>query len=150
MSAHRHPATPARILTTAADHIERVGLYQGDYLWQPGQLGDFAPCTVLHAWGRGVRAVRPRWSLHGEPWDVFQQAVADSLVILSDHINGRPVPSIRWKKLRLPEDAYRRTVLWCWGDAPERTTGEAAAMIRAAAVRCLSDVDHGASGCPAP
>ncbi|WP_223006799.1 DUF6197 family protein [Streptomyces roseirectus] len=151
MSAHRRPATSARILTTtAAAHIERVGLYQGDHLWQPGRMGDSAPCTVPHAWERGVRAARPRWSARGEPWDVFHQALADSLTILSDHINGRAVPSVRWRKLRLTENAYRRTVLWCWGDAPERTTDEAAVMIRAAAARCLCDVDHGISGCPTP
>ncbi|MDX3387549.1 DUF6197 family protein [Streptomyces niveiscabiei] len=148
MSARHRPATPSRILTTAANHIERVGLYQGDHLWQPGRMGDAAPCTVLHAWERGVRAARPRWTVRGEPWEVFHQALADSLVVLSDHINGRAVPSLRWRKLRLTEDAYRRTVLWCWGDAPERTTDEAAAMIRAAAARCLSGADHVVSDCP--
>ncbi|MET8980988.1 DUF6197 family protein [Streptomyces sp. NPDC004539] len=150
MPARRQPATPARILTAAANHIERVGLYQGDHLWQPGRMGGAAPCTVLHAWERGVRVARPRWSAHREQWDVFRQALADSLVVLSDHVNGRAVPSLRWRKLRLAEDAYRRTVLWCWGDAPERTTDEAAAMIRAAAGRCLSDADHVTVGCSAP
>ncbi|QHC26398.1 DUF6197 family protein [Streptomyces sp. GS7] len=118
MPHRRIAATPARILTAAADHIERVGLYQGDHLWQPGRMGDTAPCTVLHAWERGVRSARPRWSVRGEPWNVFHRALADSLVVLSNHINGRPVSGVRWRKLRLTEDAYRRTLLWCWGDEP--------------------------------
>ncbi|WP_338684535.1 DUF6197 family protein [Streptomyces acidiscabies] len=147
MPSRKPNATPVRILTTAANHIERVGLYQGDHLWQPGRMGDTAPCTVLHAWERGVRTSRPRWSVRGEPWDVFHRALADSLVVLSDHINGRAVPSLRWRRLRLTEDAYRRTVLWCWGDVPERTTDEAAELLRAAAARCLSDADHGISDC---
>ena len=142
MPPQKPRATPARILTAAADHIERVGLYQGDHLWQPGRMSDAAPCTVLHAWERGVRAARPRWSVRGEPWDIFHRALSDSLVMLSDHLNGRRVPSVRWRKLRLSEDAYRRTVLWCWGDEPERTTAEAAVMIRAAAAQCLSGADH--------
>ncbi|MFF8432812.1 DUF6197 family protein [Streptomyces bacillaris] len=146
---YRKPhATPARILTAAADHIERVGLYQGDHLWQPGRMGDTAPCTVLHAWERGVRSARPRWSVRGEPWDIFQRALADSLVVLSNHINGRPVSGVRWRKLRLTEDAYRRTLLWCWGDAPERTTAEAVAMIRTAAALHPSDGDHTTPDCP--
>lgn len=91
MPASWRPATPTRILTAAADHIERVGLYQGDHLWKPGRMSDAAPCTVLHAWERGVRAARPRWSVRGEAWDIFHRALADSLVILTDHINGRPV-----------------------------------------------------------
>ncbi|MFC8894469.1 DUF6197 family protein [Streptomyces cinereoruber] len=143
----KYRATPARILTAAADHIERVGLYQGDHLWQPGRMGDNAPCTVLHAWGRGVRAVRPRWSERGESWDIFQRALTDSLVVLTNHINGRPVSDVRWRKLRLTEDAYRRTMLWCWGDEPERTTAEAAAVIRAAAALHQSDGDHSIQGC---
>ncbi|MFD5553736.1 DUF6197 family protein [Streptomyces sp. NPDC127068] len=141
-------ATSARILTAAAAHIERVGLYQGDHLWQPGRMGGTAPCTVLHAWDRGVRAARPRWSVRGEPWNIFQRALTDSLTVLSDHINGRPVPGVRWRKLRLTEDAYRRTMLWCWGDEPERTTAEAAAMIRTAAAHCPSDGDHSNPSCP--
>jgi hypothetical protein len=141
-------AIPARILTAAADHVERVGLYQGDHLWKPGRMGDTAPCTVLHAWERGVRAARPRWSVRGEPWDIFHRALADSLVVLSNHINGRPVSAIRWHKLRFTEDAYRRTLLWCWGDAPGRTTAEAAAMLRAAAALYSSDADHDIRGCP--
>ncbi|MFJ8953482.1 DUF6197 family protein [Streptomyces sp. NPDC102381] len=148
MPSRRPPATPARILTAAADHIERVGLYQGDHLWQPGRMGDTAPCTVLHAWERGVRSVRPRWSVRGEPWDIFQRALSDSLVVLSNHVNGRSVSGVRWRKLRLTEDAYRRTLLWCWGDEPERTTAEAAAMIRAAATLHASDGDHNIPGCP--
>lgn len=148
MPSRKTPATPARILTAAADHIARVGLYQGDHLWQPGRMGDTAPCTVLHAWERGVRAARPRWSVRGEPWDIFHRALADSLVVLSDHINGRPVSGVRWRKLRLTEDAYRRTLLWCWGDAPEWTTAEAAAMIRAAAALYPRDADHSMSGSP--
>ncbi|MER6023849.1 DUF6197 family protein [Streptomyces anulatus] len=145
--ARKPPATPARILTAAADHIERVGLYQGDHLWQPGRMGD-TPCTVLHAWERGVRSVRPRWSVRGEPWDVFQRALFDSLVVLSNQVNGRPVSGVRWRKLRLTEDAYRRTLLWCWGDEPERNTAEAAAMIRTAAALHPSDGDHSTPGCP--
>ncbi|QUI32643.1 hypothetical protein H9W91_18600 [Streptomyces alfalfae] len=147
MPSRKPYATPARILTAAADHIERVGLYQGDHLWQPGRMGDTAPCTVLHAWGRGVRSVRPRWSVRGEPWDIFQRALSDSLVVLSNQANGRPVSGVRWRKLKLTEDAYRRTLLWCWGDEPERTTAEAAAMIRTAAALHPSDGDHNISGC---
>ncbi|MEN8650595.1 DUF6197 family protein [Streptomyces sp. 21So2-11] len=147
--SRKPPATPARIFTAAADHIERVGLYQGDHLWQPGRMGENAPCTVLHAWERGVRAARPGWSVRGEPWDIFRRALADSLVVLSNHINGRPVSGVRWRKLRLTEDAYRRTLLWCWGDAPERTAAEATAMIRAAAVPYLSGGGHAKHGCPA-
>lgn len=140
-------AAPARILTAAAEHIERVGLYQGDHLWQPGRMGDTAPCTVLHAWERGVRAARPRWSVRGEPWAIFQRALTDSLVALTNHISGRPVPGVRQRELRLTEVAYRRTMLWCWGDEPERTTTEAAAMIRAAAALHSSDGDHSNPGC---
>lgn len=81
----------------------------------PAGWGDTAPCTVLHAWERGVRSARPRWSVRGEPWDIFQRALFDSLVVLSNHINGRPVSGVRWRKLRLTEDAYRCTMLWCWG-----------------------------------
>jgi hypothetical protein len=147
---HRKPhATPARILT-AADHIERVGLYQGDHLWQPGRMGDTAPCTVLHAWERGVRVARPRWSVRGEPWDICHRALTDSLVMLTNHLNGRPVSGVRWRKLRLTEDAYRRTMLWCWGDEPERTTAEAAAMIHAAAALCPSGPEHITPACPMP
>lgn len=148
MPSRKPPATPARILTAAADHIERVGLYRGEHLWQPGRMGDTAPCTVLHAWERGVRSARPRWSVRGEPWDIFQRALFDSLVVLSNHINGRPVSGVRWRKLKLAEDAYRRTLLWCWGDEPERTTAEAAAMIRAAAALHPSDGDHSIPGYP--
>lgn len=32
MATRKPQATPARILTAAADHIERVGLYQGEHL----------------------------------------------------------------------------------------------------------------------
>ncbi|MBD0688540.1 DUF6197 family protein [Streptomyces sp. CBMA123] len=148
MPPRKPRATPARILTAAADHIERVGLYQGDQLWQPGRMGNTAPCTVLHAWARGVRAARPHWSVRGEPWDIFQRALFDSLVVLSNHINGRPVAPIRWRRLGLGEDAYRRTLLWCWGDAPERTTAEAAALLRSAASLYPSGVDHTVPGCP--
>ncbi|MFF6956172.1 DUF6197 family protein [Streptomyces sp. NPDC008317] len=148
MPRRKAPATPARILAAAADHIERVGLYRGDHLWQPGRTGETAPCTVLHAWERGVRAARPHWSVRGEPWDIFHRALADSLVVLSDHVSGRPVPAVRWRKLRLTEDAYRRTLLWCWGDAPERTTGEAAATIRAAAALCSAGAGHANGSCP--
>ncbi|MBT2406775.1 MULTISPECIES: DUF6197 family protein [unclassified Streptomyces] len=148
MPRRKGPAAPARILTVAADHIERVGLYQGDHLWQPGRMGDTAPCTVLHAWERGVRAARPRWSVRGEPWDIFQRALFDSLVVLSNHINGRPVSGVRWRNLRLTEDAYRRTMLWCWGGGPERTTAEAAAIIRTAAALYPSGADHMIPGCP--
>lgn len=137
------PATPARILTAAARHIERVGLYQGEHLWQPGRMGDAAPCTVLHAWERGVRAARPHWSVRGEPWDTFQRALTDSLVIFSNHINGRPVAPTRWRKLRIEEYAYRRVLLWCWGDEPARTAEEAAAAFRDAAARLGSDHGHG-------
>lgn len=149
MPSRKPPATPARILTAAADHIERVGLYQGDHLWQPGRMGGTAPCTVLHAWERGVRSVRPRWSVRGEPWGTFQRALFDSLVLLSNQVNGRPVSGVRWRKLRLTEDAYRRTLLWCWGDEPERTTAEAATVIRTAAALHPSDGDHGTPGYPA-
>ncbi|NJQ08156.1 DUF6197 family protein [Streptomyces lonarensis] len=147
MPSRRPPATPTRILNAAADHIQRVGLYQGDHLWQPGRMGDTAPCTVLHAWGRGVRSVRPRWSVQGEPWAVFHRALSESLVLLSDHINGCPVPVIRWRKLGITEDAYRRTLLWCWGDDPSRTTVEAVEMIRAAPVRRQGDGDHRTANC---
>lgn len=149
MPSRKPPATPARILTAAADHIERVGLYQGDRLWQPGRMGDSAPCTVLHAWERGVRAARPHRSVHGEPWAVFQRALSDSLVVLSDHVTGGPVCGVRWRRLRLTEDAYRRTLLWCWGDEPGRTAAEAAATIRAAAPLRPSDGDHIDCDCPA-
>ncbi|MEE1797177.1 DUF6197 family protein [Streptomyces sp. JV176] len=148
MPSRKPHATPARILTTAADHVERVGLYQGDHLWQPGRMGDTAPCTVLHAWERGVRAARPRWSERGELWDIFHRALTDSLVVLTNHINGRPVSGVRWRELRLTEDAYRRVMLWCWGDDPERTTVEAAAVIRAAAALYSSDADHNTADCP--
>ncbi|MFF7797456.1 DUF6197 family protein [Streptomyces olivaceus] len=147
MPSRKPHATPARILTAAADHIERVGLYQGDHLWQPGRVGDTAPCTVLYAWERGVRSVRPRRSVRGEPWDIFQRAISDSLVALSDHLNGRPVSDF-WKRLMLTEDAYRRSLLWCWGDEPGRTTVEAAATIRAAAALCPSGDERGTKGCP--
>ncbi|MDV5145500.1 DUF6197 family protein [Streptomyces sp. SBC-4] len=146
MPSRKAHATPARILVATADHIERVGLYQGDHLWQPGRLGHDAPCTLLHAWERGVRATRPHWSVRGEPWEVFRRALGDSLVLLSDHINGRPVAAARWRKLRLTEDAYRRTMLWCWGDEPERTAAEAAATVRAAAL-CRGDADHASERC---
>ncbi|MGW7292878.1 DUF6197 family protein [Streptomyces xiamenensis] len=142
MPSRKPPATPARILMSAADHIERVGLYQGEHLWQPGRMGDAAPCNLLHAWERGVRAVRPRWSVRGEPWEIFHRAVADSLVTLSNHINGGPMSGVRWRKLRIAEDAYRRTMLWCWGDEPERTTADASALLRAAAALCQSGPDH--------
>ncbi|MFE4635494.1 DUF6197 family protein [Streptomyces sp. NPDC056773] len=148
MPTPKAAAIPARILTATANHIERVGLYQGDHLWKPGRMGDTAPCTVLHAWECGVRAARPRRSVRGEPWITFQRALADSLVVLTNHINGRPVPGIRWRELRLTEDAYRRTMLWCWGDEPERTTAEAAATIRAAAALYPSEWDHLTPGCP--
>ncbi|WP_413100085.1 DUF6197 family protein [Streptomyces sp. Inha503] len=68
-----HP-TPARILTALANHIEHVGLYQGEEPWQPGKLGDTPPRTVLHAWDRGMRAVKPHWSARGEPWDILHCA----------------------------------------------------------------------------
>ncbi|MFD9150343.1 DUF6197 family protein [Streptomyces diastaticus] len=150
MQSRQPPVTPARILTAAADHIERVGLYQGDHLWQPGRMGDTAPCTVLHAWERGVRSVRPRWSVRGEPWAIFQHALSDSLVVLSNQVNGRPVSNVRWRTLRLTEDAYRRTLLWCWGDESGRTTAGAAAMIRAAAALRPGGGEHGDPGCRTP
>ncbi|MEV3853022.1 DUF6197 family protein [Streptomyces sp. NPDC050095] len=148
MPPRKPSATPARILTAAANHIERVGLYQGEHLWQPGRMGDTAPCTVLHAWERGVRTVRPHWVVRGEPWDIFHRALADSLVVLSDHLNGRPVSGVRWRRLRMAEDAYRRSLLWCWGDEPSRTTTEAAAALRAAAALHPSGGDHTIPGCP--
>ncbi len=144
----KYRATPARILTAAADHIERVGLYQGDHLWQPGRMGNTAPCNLLHAWGRGVHAARPRWSQRGEAWEVFQRSLFDSLVVLSNQAHGGPVSPVRWRKLGLAEDAYRRTLLWCWNDAPGRTTAEAAALIRSAAALYRSDADHAVPGCP--
>ncbi|MFE0177643.1 DUF6197 family protein [Streptomyces sp. NPDC059002] len=136
MPPRKPPATPARILTAAAVHIDRVGLYQGDHLWQPGKMGDNAPCNLLHAWERGVRANRPHWAVRGEPWDIFHRALTNSLAIFSDHINGRPVAPARWRKLRIDEYVYRRTMLWCWGDDPRRTSGEAATAFRAAAATC--------------
>ncbi|MFJ2819411.1 DUF6197 family protein [Streptomyces sp. NPDC087294] len=148
MPLRKSRTTPARILTAAADHVERVGLYRGDHSSKPGRVGDAAPCTVLHAWERGVRTARPRWSVRSEPWDIFHGVVACSLVLLSDHINGGPVSGVQWRQVRLTEDAYRRTLLWCWGYVPGRTTVEAAAMIRAAASPRASDVDHGISGWP--
>ncbi|MFH8404769.1 DUF6197 family protein [Streptomyces sp. NPDC018019] len=142
MPPRNRPATPASILAAAADHIERVGLYQGEHLWKPGQMGDDAPCTVLHAWDQGVRAVKPHWSVGGEPWDLFARALWGSLEAVSNHINGRPVPPVRWRELGLCENAYRRTMLWCWGDEPGRTAREAAAAFRAAAELRRSDRDH--------
>ena len=144
----KYRATPARILTAAADHIERVGLYQGDHLWQPGRMGSTAPCNLLHAWGRGVRAARPRWSERGQVWDIFQRALFDSLVVLSNEVHGRPVSPARWRRLGLAEDAYRRSLLWCWTDTPGRTTAEAAVLIRSAAALHRSDADHTVPGCP--
>ncbi|MEY9950505.1 DUF6197 family protein [Kitasatospora sp. GAS1066B] len=141
-------ATPARILTTAAAHIERVGLYQGDHRWQPGRMGNTAPCNLLHAWECGVRAARPRWSERGQAWEIFQRALFDSLVVLSNEAHGRPVSPVRWRRLGLPEDAYRRSLLWCWTDSPGRTAAEAAALLRSAAALYRSDADHTVPGCP--
>ncbi|MFD0417815.1 DUF6197 family protein [Streptomyces sp. NPDC127108] len=137
------PATAARVLAAAADHMERVGLYQGERLWQPGKPGESAPCTMLHAWDQGVRAVKPRWSIRDEElWSAFHRALRHSLVVLSDHLNGRPVPPTAWRHLRMVEDAYRRIALWCWGDEPGRTTEEAVEAFRAAAALCGSDREH--------
>ncbi len=69
-------------------------------------------------------------------------------MVLTNHINGRPVSGVRWRKLKLSEDTYRRTMLWCWGDEPERTAAEAAEMIRAAAALSLGIGEHGSRSCP--
>ncbi|MGA4842097.1 DUF6197 family protein [Streptomyces sp. G45] len=146
MPVEHHHATPARVLAVAADHIERVGLYQGERLWQPGKPGESAPCSVLHAWDQGVRAVKPRWSDHDEElWGAFHRALRRSLVAISNHVNGRPVRPAAWQHLRMVEDAYRRTMLWCWGDEPGRTTRGAVEAFRAAAARCGSERDHAKS-----
>ncbi|MER7043630.1 DUF6197 family protein [Streptomyces jumonjinensis] len=142
------PITPARILNAAARHIERVGLYRGDHLWQPGKMGDTAPCNVLHAWEQGVRAVRPHRSVKGEAWTVFHHAITDSLAAMSDHVNGRRVSPMRWLELNLDQRAYRRTMLWCWGDEPGRTAEEAAAAFRSAATLDVSDRRHRRAGTP--
>ncbi|MEW1721648.1 DUF6197 family protein [Streptomyces sp. NPDC093109] len=140
--------TPARILTAAADHIERVGLYQGDELWQPGEASDAAPCTVLYAWERSVRAARPSESAGEEAWEVFHGTFMDSLVVLSDHMNERPVQGRRWRELGLMEDSYRCLMVWCWGNEPGRTAGEAVAVLRAAAHVYRSGGDRCGGGCP--
>ncbi|MFJ8385548.1 DUF6197 family protein [Streptomyces sp. NPDC094438] len=142
MPPRQIPATPARILTAAADHIERVGLYQGDHLWQPGKMGDNAPCNVLHAWDQGVSAARPHRSVRGVAWEIFQGARRDSLIMFSDHIEGGAIAPARWEALRMDEDAYRRTSLWIWGEEPSRTAEEVAAAFRAVAAPVTSDRDH--------
>ncbi|QCX77819.1 hypothetical protein C9F11_20935 [Streptomyces sp. YIM 121038] len=143
MPPRKTPATPAHILNAAADHIERVGLYQGEHLWQPGKMGDTAPCNVLHAWDQGVSAARPHRSVPaGLAWDIFHSALRDSLIMASDHVAGGPIPPARWQALEMVEWAYRRTTLWSWGDEPGRTAVEAAAMFRAVAAPVTSDRDH--------
>lgn len=142
MPQRKTPASPAHILTYAAEHIEGVGLYQGEHLWQPGRMGDVAPCSVLHAWELGVAAARPARSVRGHAWDIFHTALRDSLILISDYAHGGPIPPERWEGLNMDERAYRRTVLWCWGDEPGRTAEEVAAAFRAVAAPVTSDREH--------
>jgi len=134
----------ARVLAAAADHIQRVGLYQGEgHLWRPEQMGDVAPCTPLHAFEIGVRTVRPN-RFHPEPdeWDAFQVAIVRALTTLSDHVNGVPIRPERWEQLQMTEYGLRRSVLWLWGDEPDRTAEDAAAAFRQAAELAKCGVDH--------
>jgi len=134
----------ARMLTAAADHIERVGLYQGEgHMWKPEQMGDIAPCTPLHAFEIGVRTVRPnRFQPDPDEWDAFQVAIVRALTTVSDHVNGTPIQPERWEQLQMTEYGLRRAVLWLWGDESSRTAGDAAAAFRQAADQARSDVDH--------
>ena len=134
----------ARMLTAAADHIQRVGIYQGDgHLWQPEQMGDVAPCTPLHAFETGVRAVRPnRFNPEPDVWDAFQAAIVRALTTVSDHVNGTPIRPERWEQLQMSEYGIRRSVLWLWGDEPGRTTEDTAAAFREAAELAKCDVHH--------
>ncbi|MFI5809181.1 DUF6197 family protein [Streptomyces sp. NPDC051561] len=135
-------ATPASILAAAAEHVERVGLCQGEHLWEPGKMGDTAPCNAAWAWGRGVRAAKPHRSVRGEPWRVFGRAHVEALAVISDHVNGTPILSADWEHLHMDEHAYRYSTLWLWGNRPGCTTAEVAAAFRVAGGLCLSEDDH--------
>ncbi|MEY9937629.1 DUF6197 family protein [Streptacidiphilus sp. MAP5-3] len=132
-----------RILNAAARHIERVGLYQGgEHLWQPGRMGDTAPCGTLHAWDRGVCAARPARSVTDETqWEAFRHGHARALKAISDLVNGTPINPVRWRMLRMSATSCRQSVLWEWGDQPGRTAEECAAAFREAArlVQCDDD-----------
>ncbi|MFE3505701.1 DUF6197 family protein [Kitasatospora sp. NPDC059146] len=120
--ARVHPAVAA-LLESAADHLALVGLHQGGREW--AQAPWTGPATVTHALAAAVRARR---GLLREQRGALVDA---ALIVLADHVHGRPVVVPHW--WRSGAQAYLRATVWNWGDARGRTTAGTVAFLRGAA-----------------
>ncbi|RZU28221.1 hypothetical protein EV284_6387 [Streptomyces sp. BK022] len=121
--------TPAGVLEWAAIRVETVGHRPGEESHDPAGYVDTAPCTMLHALERAVRAVKPLPSERNPEWGAYREA-SDAVRLMAEYLAGGPVAPDGGP---LEVDAQRRAVILAWGNRAGRTTEEVAAAFRAAA-----------------
>ncbi|MEU2514433.1 DUF6197 family protein, partial [Streptomyces syringium] len=134
------PETAPEILAWAACHIENVGLYQGDGLFnRPGRGVELA----CHPRGAvSVAAGNGRFA-SGRTYDhaAIQAAEREALRLLAEHVTGQPVET-------LTDSAAVRACYWRpideWGMVEGRTAAEVAEAMRAAATGEGGEASSGA------
>ena len=89
--------TAELMLLTAADHLEKVGLWldaDGVHACDPAQLSFRSPATLLYAFDRGASAYGPDASDDSEAWESLHAAAATALAALARTVSRCTVDAV--------------------------------------------------------
>lgn len=118
--------TPQEVLSAAADHMEEVGLYKGDF-YDPGDRGHrYADHALLGPVILGAQQ-KPCCAL-GAIYAAAAPSLRLGMRIDTDPLAGRAT-SLLVRQIGLEDEVS----IPDWNDAPERTQEEVVAALRAAA-----------------